>query len=275
MPPAGAAIVPQNTPTLQRRAPQGVNAAFPQLTPEEQAEVDSVLQKWEEASKTHKRIAIEFNRFEFKPAFAPANNPNAPLHIDRGNADFSSTGKWMWSIRGEWVNNKVVEGQRTELMVFDGKSIYEFNYPEKSVTQHILSDDMKGEEMIRAMLPFLFGTDMNKLKQRYFIRVLKLADEKTVCLEAWPRFQDEASNFRVARMIIDLSKMEPTGLKLTMPDGSNSYSYEFTKVDINPRSPIDLFNDPFKVKIPSGWSTHVEQMPAAEVTNRPPASVTR
>ena len=277
--PRGAsAIVPQNTPRLERRVSQTVNAPF-QLTPAQQAEVDRVLKRWEEASKKHKRIVIEFNRFEIKPALAPPSNPNAPLHVDQGKADFTSSGKWLWSIRGEWVGSNVVEGQRAERIVFDGKSIYEYDYTEKVINQHILGEDMKGEDMVRAMLPFLFGTDMKHLKERYFIRLSKAPKEGEICIDAWPRFLDEARNYRSARMILDWAKMEPTGLRLTLPNGTDSYSYEFTKVDINPTNPLDplnLLTDPFKVKAPSGWTTHVETMPAdAQMSTRPAPGPTR
>lgn len=276
--PAGAsAIVPQNKPTLQRKAPQTVSAPF-QLSAAQQAEVDRVLKRWEEASKTHKRIVIEFNRFEFKPAFAPPSNPNAPIHIHQGKADFTSSGEWMWSILGEWDGSNVVEGQGAERMVFDGKSIYEFNYSEKVVNQHVLGDNMKGEDMVRAMLPFLFGTDMNDLKKRYLIRLQKASGEGQICIDAWPRTLEESRNFKRAQMIVDWAKMEPTGLMLTLPNGTDRYSYEFTKVDINPKNlldPLNMLSNPFKVKIPSGWKTHVEQMPDPQTANRAAAGATR
>ncbi len=274
MPPGASAVVPQNTPTLQRRAPQPVASPF-QLTPAEQAELDSVLKRWEAASLKHKRIKIEFNRFEFKPDFSPA--PGAPLHIDQGKTDLTSSGKWLWNITGEIVNQKLVEGQRAERMVFDGNSIYEFNYSTKTVTQHVLAEDMKGGDMIRAMLPFMFGTDVKKLKERYFIRLSKFPNlpEGHVCIDACPRFLDEARNYKNARMIVDMKKMEPTGLMLILPNGKDSYRYQFTKVDINPKNPLDLINDPFKVKVSSGWKTYVEQMPGPQVSNRPATGPTR
>ena len=276
-PPGASAIVPQNTPRLERKAPQTVNAPF-RLTPAQQAEVDRVLKRWEEASKSHKRIVIEFNRFEVKPAFAPQGKPNTPIHIDQGKADFASDGKWLWSIRGEWVGSKVVEGQRAEKLVFDGKSIYEFNYSEKVVMQHVLEEGVKGEDMVRAMLPFLFGTDMNYLKERYFIRLSKAPQEGQICIDAWPRSLDEARNYKSARMILDWAKMEPSGLMLVLPNGTDSYSYEFTKVDINPTNPLDplnLLSKPFDVKVPSGWETHVDKMAAPQMGNRPVDNTTR
>jgi len=276
--PAGAsAVVPQNTPRLERRTPQTVNAPF-QLNPAQKAEVDRVLKRWEETSKNHKRIVIEFNRFEIKPAFAPPGSPNTPIHVDQGKADFTADGKWLWTIRGEWVGSKVVEGQRAEKMVFDGESIYEFNYAEKVVNQHILGEGVKGEEMVRAMLPFLFGTEIRELKERYFIRLSKAPKEGQICIDAWPRFLDEARNYKSARMILDWAEMQPTGLRLTLPNGTDSYSYEFTKVDINPKNfldPLNVISNPFEVRVPSGWKTHVEQMPGPQVTNRPAAGATR
>jgi hypothetical protein len=131
--------------------------------------------------------------------------------------------------------------------------------------------------MIRAMLPFLFGTDLRHLRDRYFIRLLKFPNlpEGHVCIDAWPRFLEEAQNYTNARMIVDMAKMEPTGLMLTIPGGKISYRYQFTDVHINPKNAIELINDPFKFKLPSGWKTYVEQMPGVEVSNRPVAGPTR
>jgi len=271
VPPGAAALVPQNVPTLERRTPQPVYAPF-QLTPAEQAEVDSVLKRWEEASRKHKRIAIEFFRLEFRPD----HKADGPLFIDQGEADFTAEGKWLWHVEGEYKDGKVVKGQREEKMLFDGRSIYVFEYDNKKVNQQIIAADMKGEDMIRAMLPFMFGTDVKVLKERYLIRLLKFPGlpEGQVCIDAWPRYLDEAKNYKNARMIVDLTKMEPTGLMLILPNGKDSYRYQFTKVDVNPRNPLPA-RDPFDFKLPQGWEVYVEQMPSGEVSNRPAAGPVR
>ncbi len=274
--PANAgAVISRNTPTLQRRNPALVNKAFTPLTPAQQAELDAVLKRWEEASRKQKRITIEFNRFEFKPAFAPANKPKDPVRINQGKADFEASGKWMWKVDREWVDGKSVESPVTEHMVCDGQALYEFNENDKSVTKHVMSDEMKNENMVRAMLPFLFSTDMSKLKNRYFLSLLPQSDPNAVCIQAEPRYQNEAANFSRARMILDLKKMEPTGMQIILPNGSDYFSYQFIKVDINPRNPTELFSDPFKAKIPDGWTVQVDQLSNTEMTNRPPAGPTR
>jgi hypothetical protein len=257
VPPGASAVVPQNTPTLQRRAPQTMNSPF-QLTPAQQAEVDTVLKKWEEASKTHKRIVIEFDRFETNPAFT--GGKDVPIHIVQGEADFTSSGKWMWYVRGELVNGKLVEGQLAERLVCDGKLVHEFNFRGKSVTQYVLGKETKSEDMVKVMLPFLFDAEAEKLKNRYFIRLLRFPNmpKEQVCIDAYPRYLDEARNFSNARMMVDLTKMEPTALMLTKPGrGTGSFRYKFDKVKINPNNPLELLNDPFKVKIPSGWTTQI------------------
>jgi hypothetical protein len=274
MPPGASAIVPQNTPTLERRAPHTANAPF-QLTAAEQAEVDAVLKRWGEASQKHKRITLVFYRFENGP------NERAEIvqkHLDQGRADLTSSGKWLWHIQGEITDRGLVEGQREEKILCDGQSIYEFNFSGKTVTQHILAEDMRGDDMVRAMLPFLFGTDLRRLRERYFIRLLKFPNlpEGHVCIDAWPRFLEEAQNYANARMIVDMAKMEPTGLMLTIPGGKISYRYQFDQVHINPKNAIEIINDPFKFKLPSSdWKTYVEQMPAAEMSNRPVAGPPR
>lgn len=275
VPANAAAVIPLNTPTLRRRNPALVNKAFSQLTPAQQAEVDAVLKRWEEASRKQKRITIEFNRFEFKPAFAPQNNPKAPVRINQGKADFEASGKWMWKVDQDWNGSKYVESSTPEHMVCDGQAIFEYDNANKCVTKYVMSDEMKKENMIRAMLPFLFSTDMSKLKNRYFISLLPQSDPNRVCIQAEPRYQNEAANFSCARMMLDLRKMEPTGMQVILPNKTDYFSYEFKKVEINPRNPTELFSDPFKAKIPDGWTVQVDQLSNTEMTNRPPAGPTR
>ena len=103
-PPGASAIVPQNTPRLERKAPQTVNAPF-RLTPAQQAEVDRVLKRWEEASKSHKRIVIEFNRFEGQTSVRPPRQAqHAHPHRSR-QSGFRLRRQVLWSIRGEWVGS--------------------------------------------------------------------------------------------------------------------------------------------------------------------------
>ena len=274
--PANAgAVISRNTPTLQRRNPAPVNKAFTPLTPAQQAELDAFLKRWEEASRKQKRITIEFNRFELRPAYAPPTEPEAPVRINQGKADFEASGKWMWKVDREWVDGKLVDSPVTEHFVCDGRSLFEYKAADKTVIQHVMADEMKGHNMVRAMLPFLFTTDVKKLKDRYFLSLVPFADPKIVCIKAEPRYQKEAANFVGALMLVDLTKMEPTGMQIFLPGGTDSFKYQFTKVEVNPKNPSELFSDPFKGKIPSGWTSSVEQMSEMEMTNRPPAGPTR
>ncbi len=258
--PTGKTVpVPQDTPVFQHRARQALPPPF-ELTQTEQAQVDSVLKKWEEASRKHERVALEFYRFEYKPAFARASN--TPIHIDKGEMGFTSSGKWTWRIRGEWVGDEFIEGQRAARMVFDGESIYEFNYREKTVSQFILAEQgilakAMNEIMARHFRPFLFASDMKDLKNRFFIRLLELPNDKQVCIDVWPRFLEDARYSRRTRMILNTSNMQPVGLMNTLPNGTDRYAYQFTKVEINPTIPVD----PFETDIPPDWMTRVEELP--------------
>ena len=121
---------------------------------------------------------------------------------------------------------------------------------------------------------------MNYLKERYFIRLSKAPPKKARFASTPGRVSlDEARNYKSARMILDWAKMEPkwTDARLA-PTVLTSYSYEFTKVDINPTNPLDplnLLSKPFDVKVPSGWETHVDKMAAPQMGNRPVDNTTR
>ena len=68
---------------------------------------------------------------------------------------------------------------QSEQWLCDGKSIYQFDYTQKLVTEYVMPPEMQGKGIGDGPLPFVFGVEAQKLKQRYFMRIITPPDVKT------------------------------------------------------------------------------------------------
>ncbi len=273
--PQGAgAIVPPNQPRLQLRRPAQIPGAPFQLTPPQQAQVAAVLNAWEKKSSQVVRFETSFYRFEYDATFGQADKP---LHMDLGEAKYAAPDRGMFRTVGEMVDwqwiegrpsgGRLVEGQRAEQWVCDGKSIFAYDFQRKLVTQHKLPPELQGRSIVDGPLPFLFGAEAKKLQRRYWVRLVTPAPVQSsqVWIDAWPRFQTEAASFRNAQVILSLPQMQPLGIKIYQPGGRQATAYQFFNVKINDNNLLGfLKGDPFKGKVPRGWQKVVEEVATAQ-----------
>jgi len=260
---------PQQPGQAQPAVPQGPGAsgaAQPQapqppfrLTPAEEAQLDRILQLWEQRSSAVKNFSCSLKRWEYDPVFGP---PDRARFEDLGRIQYAAPDKGLFEIFG----------QRAEKWVCDGKSVYEYNFLKKQVIEWRLPPELQGRAIANSPLPFLFGARAAALKQRYFLRVITPPDVQgqQTWLEAYPRFQQDAANFRKAELILTNRDMMPMGLKLYSPNGKNSTSYQFYEIVVN-----DIWDplkpSPFVGRVPPGW-TKVQGDAPTEQAGRPPAT---
>lgn len=265
-------VAPQ-APTLQP-SPQAQQAPAAQagqqppappftLTKEEEAQLDAVLVAWQEHSSRVKTFRASFVRYEYDAVFGPrAENPQSgppPRFVDRGSIAFGAPDKGMYSI----------EKPRPEYWICDGKSIFEYDYQKTRVTEHKLPPELQGKQITNGPLPFLFGAPADQLKQRYFLRLITPAAAlgKEIWLQAVPRFQPDAANFRHAELILTADTMNPAALQIHQPGGNNRSAYVFRDVIVN--DPLGwLKGDPFRAITPLGWERVVDD--ATQVGKREP-----
>jgi TIGR03009 family protein len=265
-------VLPQ-TPTLIQRPAQSSADQTPKppftLTAQEEAQVDSVLNRWEEHNRSIKTFDCQFTRWIYDMIFGPANRPK---FIDSGIIKYAAPDRGMFRVETTERDGKnvPVENARAEHWISDGKSIFEFNPGKKQLTEHKLPPELQGKAIADSPLPFFFGAEAKKLKQRYFIRLLPPPNggQDQIWLEAYPRFQQDAANWRRATFIISAHDMAPFGLEILQPNGKDYTRYRFSDIVVN--DPLRLFKgDPFRAFTPLGWRKIVEEPPAAQA-RRPP-----
>ncbi|NUQ63371.1 MAG: outer-membrane lipoprotein carrier protein LolA [Pirellulales bacterium] len=201
----------------------------------------------------------DFNRFTYDATFG---NPNKPMFVDSGQLKYSAPDKGMFK----------VEGPRPEHWICDGKSIFEYKFGTKQLIEHKLPPELQGKAISDGPIPFLFGANAEKLKQRYYLRITTdpARAKEEVWLEAFPRFQQDAANFERADLILKIENMQPFAVRVYEPGGRQHKVYEFKNILVNQNNLFSfLKGDPFTAKLPGlDWKRIVEEAPAPAEARR-------
>lgn len=275
--PSGGAVEPDQPvrpamPTLERRAAQPPEQPQPPftLTPQEQAQVDRVLEMWEKRNLEIKTFDCRYKRWTYDTVFGKADQPK---FVDLGAIKFASPDRGMFRADTTEKDGREspIEDARAEHWISDGKAIIELNHVKRQMIVHKLPPELQGKAIVNTPLPFLFGAETQKLKERYFLRLVTPRDVRNqIWLEAYPRFQQDAANFHHAQFIINSQGMTPFALKLVQPNAKDNVVYQFYEVVVN--DPLRMFRgDPFRAVQPKGWQSIVEEPPAAQA-QRPQAA---
>jgi hypothetical protein len=137
------------------------------------------------------------------------------------------------------------------------------------VIERTLPPEMRGKAIADGPLPFLFGAKAERLKQRYFLRLVTPPTVKNQhWLEAYPRFQADASNFYKAQLILSADKLMPGAIQITEPDGKTNTVYVLTDVTVNGLWAA-IGPDFAKPKAPLGWKRVVNPEQAAQQVQGP------
>ena len=260
-------------------------AWFP-LAPNVQAWVDEVLVAWEKTSEEIVTFKCNFKRWEYDPAFGPAD-PKIAYTYGKGIIQYAKPDKGMFKVESlvKYSAPKIAGGkpdwldQIGEQWVCDGRSIFEFSIREKRLYQRILPKEMQGQAIADGPLPFLFGAKVATIKARYWIRPapnVPEGHEGEYWLEAIPRFSRDAANFQKVSIILDEKDFLPKALDVYAPNYNSKTNpahteYAFEKRETTLKSDkrsfdvlgpiIERFKGQFyEPKIPSGWTKVVEDM---------------
>ena len=265
-------------PTLMRNPPPPAPPPVPfVLTPQEQAAMDRILDAWEQAGKPVRTFQCSFTRWEYDATFPvkpTKENPNGAKYIDHGTIKYEAPDKGFFEATGFLMD--IPKVRRQEKWICDGKSVFVYEYAKKppQLTESPLPKELQGKDIVDGPLPFLFGAKAQKLKQRYYLRIITPANAQgQVWLEAFPRFLADARNFKRALLILKTTGMIPVALKTYLPGGNDSQVYTFDDVVVNdPLGWRGIFGgDPFQASTPFGWKKVIEKPdPPAQASRVPP-----
>jgi TIGR03009 family protein len=280
-PPNGPQAASQGLPNgpNPQAGPPPVPPGF-QLTREEQDDLDHLLNDWENRGERIKSFECNFTRLFYNRVWnnggnQGSNHGDKPLTVLKGELKYSAPDKGLFVVHA----SSPAQPATAEKWVCDGRSIFRYDFVNQKVVEYPLPADLRGKEISNGPLPFLFGAEANKLKRRYFLKVVPPPEGQggqQVWLVARPRFREDAQNFSAAEMILKVPHLEPIAIRLYSPNPNIWTVFAFdppkiNAIDLQPRIPGLglLWSDPFKPEIPRGWTKELDPDAAAAQAARP------
>ncbi len=201
-------------------------APFPSLTPELEDYLNKVLSYWEQSTANIQRYRCSFKRWQFDPAQTKADFHST---YGEGIVRYMAPDKGLFKVENLATYTMRDEAGRPQYQSFpnifgewwicDGTKIHNYDRTEKVVRQIRLPADMQGKGIVSSPLPFLFGVEAAKLKERFWIRPLPPptgSDGKVrndlVNLEVFPKYQADAVNYQKVHVLIDQSDFLPAAI---------------------------------------------------------------
>ncbi|MGA2030655.1 MAG: TIGR03009 domain-containing protein [Thermoguttaceae bacterium] len=246
-------------PQLERRPVQQEPQVPFVLAPAEQARLDQTLNAWEQRNREIKTFDCAVSVLTFDSVFSKGGKP---LYADQGVLRYAAPDKGLFRI----------DGDRPQQWICDGKAVYEYKYDSKQVVEYPLPPELQGKSIANGPIPFVFGNEAQRLKQRYFLRLTTPPNvEDQVWIEAFPRYQHDAAEFRRVELILKGAGMTPFAVQIDEPSGKTRKVFQFDKVVINSRWRL-LEGDPFRVSVPYGWKRYRNQILPVQASRALPAA---
>ncbi len=230
-----------------------------------QAEFDqlwSALKAWEAESDKVEIMRCKLLLWEYDGVF---NNGKPPVR--EGDLQYAKPDKGLYRMLD-------VDGKKyTDHWLCDGRSVFQYDYDEQKLTEFTLPPELQGQGISNGPMPFLFGAKADQMLKRYFLRVVTPANlaDKQVWIEAYPRYQQDAANFKRATAILNKDGMRLFAVELYATNGKSRTVHQFDKVVINDRLNFIRGSD-FEGVLPRGWTKVVN--PQGNPSGPPPGTPT-
>lgn len=254
--------------------------AVPQTAAQQDEELDRILEEWYGQSRDVVKLHGEHSRFIYDFVNNIEKRSSGRFYYeapDKGRIDLGPNREG----QGETVrkinpdNNReivlTIKPDTPERWISDGQQVLVIDDDQKMAQQIPIPPEAQGQNMMDGPLPFLFGMPPEKAKKRYQMRLLK-ADAKEIDLIVIPRWQQDAANYKWARVRIERSTMLPMAVQMMDPPGTRETVYTFPQISKNPQKALlERFTfwkekDPFKPDL-KGYQIQLAEVsaPAAQI----------
>lgn len=219
-------------------------------------ELEQILKDWEQQTAKIQKLQGDTKYREIEQAFAVEFRGEGRFAFeapDRGNYELQpakiSKGETS-SIKNEQSEPYRLEPKAAERWVCTGKEILKIDESQKTYEVVEIPEERRGDRIIEAPLPFLFGMKAEQAKQRYQIELKKETD-KDIALQLRPNWSGDAANWSKATVIISKSNYLPREVRLISPGGTSMRIHTFENVKVNSNNIFrSLFgDDPFRPKL--------------------------
>lgn len=267
---------PRMASNVPPRAAAAPRAPFAPLSESHEKYLDQILAYWEHSSSKITQYRCQFQRWEYDPVFGPKDTFKT---YSEGTIKYMAPDKGLFRVekiafytpaaspeeKPTYTTQPEVHGEH---WICDGEAVFEFDHQRKRLIERPLPADLRGKAIVDGPLPFLFGAKADSIKRRYWMRVITPKEAQgEYWLEAFPKSQQDAANFKKVEVIIDQKDFLPKAIQIfdrNLENPSRSV-FMFDKREINPMINLDKLilwkKDFYKPVTPSGWEKVVEKLP--------------
>ncbi len=195
--------------------------------PKNDARLDQLLQGWEKKSTAVRDVECEFRRITRDRLFKTEE-------IEYGKA----VGIKPYLGRLDLKNEKK---QFTQIFIYTGKRIHNYNFESKQEIIHVLPDaDPDSNKSLPGALGFLYGMSAAEAKSRFKLTLVREFPKNGINyaeIHAEPRTQADQQEFKTAQIAIDTKTFLPKELR-TFESNGNEQHWIFDRLETNLNPPV-------------------------------------
>lgn len=221
--------------------------------------LDTLLQIWERKTAEIKILHGEHMRREFNDVFQVEKQ-------SRGEFWFASPDKGRIDMKGVAPDKGAVSRKKdpktgepyrldagmNQIWICNGQQITVIDPPQQQFERMEIPEELRGSNIIRSPLPFLFGMKAEDAKKRFHMTLVRESD-RAVQLDIIPRTKADAQNYSRATVYLNKETYLPYHVHLIDPSGSASTIYEFDreKLEINQQGILEVMKlkNPFNPRL--------------------------
>jgi TIGR03009 family protein len=195
--------------------------------------LNELLSGWEQKSKAMRDLECEFQRITrdrlFKTELVEYGKASA-IKPYRGRLDLMDE-----------------KGNPTQIFIYTGKKIHQYDFEKKQETVHVLPDAEAGQSM-PGPLGFVYGMSAAEARARFdltLVREFSQGGAEYAEIRATPRTQIDQQEYKLAQILVDKKTFLPKELRIIETNG-NEQHWLFDRLDTNLKPPVNSANlEPF------------------------------
>ncbi|MEX0702524.1 MAG: PASTA domain-containing protein [Planctomycetales bacterium] len=198
--------------------------------------LERILLNWSRATDKITKLHGDHERYVYDSVFATERRSKGKLYYeapDKGRIDLTPVDVRSGDVSGmkdpQGRPYTLVKDQ-PEKWICPGDRIMAVNEETREVDIYPIPQAKQGRNIMEGPLPFLFGMPPDMAKQRYRLQLVQDLPERC-WIEAEPRWQSDAANYRKAEILLDKRTWLPTAVRLHDPAGTKQTVYSFTNLD--------------------------------------------
>lgn len=243
---------------------QAWSKASPPLNPpfvldgEEERRVEDLLDRWQHAGESIHAFSTRITTWQYDQTFGPKSHDCLMAELtatlkyrkpDCGCYRVEVAKEFNTSL-GQYVNSE----NQLDHFRCDGKVFCEVKTKSRIQDVCEVPEARKDSLMQSGLVPFLFPTDADWVKEHFWCRETTPASEvgKQIWLEAWPKTSVLAGSIKYYEIILSQPELNPIAVQLTMLNKKDRIALLLENFQANEAATVDDsdFQPP---PLPSGW----------------------